>query len=393
MKRNHLLSLTVLLLQIIPVASFAEVCIDGIYYNLDSNTKEAAVTYHHSEDFPTTNYNYNRYNSYKGEITIPSTIKHDGITYKVTSIEDVGFAGNASLTTVNIPNSITYIGERAFNSCIGLTTITIPKSVTSISYRAFSGCNNLSSIIVDKDNKVYDSRNNCNAIIETETNELIQGCPSTIIPNTVTRIGEASFAEIKTLTSITIPESVTSIGESAFSGSGILSVVLPKSIIHIDKCAFYECRNLTSITLPEALDNISYGTFASTGLKSITFPASVEMINEGAIENLELESIYFESTTPPNFYGYYMQYTGFTISNNVVIHVPVGCKDIYMNNDIGKKHTIIDDIVVTEKTTFIGSIEKSNSTTSNIFDLAGRRLTMQKKGINIINGKKVLTKQ
>ena len=141
------------------------------------------------------------------------------------------------------------------------------------------------------------------------------------------------------------------------------------------------------------MDNISYGTFASTGLKSITFPASVEMINEGAIENLELESIYFESTTPPNFYGYYMQYTGFTISNNVVIHVPVGCKDIYMNNDIGKKHTIIDDIVVTEKTTFIGSIEKSNSTTSNIFDLAGRRLTMQKKGINIINGKKVLTKQ
>ena len=83
----------------------------------------------------------------------------------------------------------------------------------------------------------------------------------------------------------------------------------------------------------------------------------------------------------------------YVIPSNAIIHVPVGYKDIYMNNEFFKNNTIIDDIVVTEKTTSIESIENTNSTISNIFNLAGRRLAMQKKGINIINGKKVLIKQ
>jgi len=173
-------------------------------------------------------------------ITIPNS---------VISIGEEAFSGCTSLTSVTIPNSVTSIGERAFRSCSSLTSVTIGNSVTSIGTGAFSDCS-LTSIVVENENMVYDSRNNCNAIINTATNTLIAGCKNTIIPNSVTSIGAHAFDRCTGLTSVTIPNSVTSIGKYAFSDcSGLTSVTIPNSVKSIGGWAFDGCSDLTSVTI------------------------------------------------------------------------------------------------------------------------------------------------
>ena len=197
----------------------------------------------------------------------------------VTNIEYGVFCGTG-LTSIIIPDSVTNIEGDAFSGT-GLTSITIPDSVTSIGVGAFRGCNKLSSIIVDENNMKYDSRNNCNAIIETESNCLIQGCSNTVIPDSVKRINESAF-EQTILTNITIPNSVRSIGSYAFSTcTSLKSITIPESVTSIGRWAFYECTSLTSITIPESV--ISIGDFAffnCTSLTSITIPESVISIGD-----------------------------------------------------------------------------------------------------------------
>ena len=134
----------------------------------------------------------------------------------VTSIGSSAFYDCASQTTVTIPSSVTSIGKYAFENCSGLTTITIPSSVTSIGYGVFASCNQLETMMVEAGNKVYDSRNSCNAIIEKESNTLIAGCKNTIIPDDVTKIGNNAFEGCEGLTTVTIPAGVTYIGPDAF---------------------------------------------------------------------------------------------------------------------------------------------------------------------------------
>ena len=138
----------------------------------------------------------------------------------VTSIGYDAFCGCSGLTGITIPESVTSIGYSAFFGCSGLTEINIPKNVTSIESYAFYGCSNLTSITVDERNPIYDSRDNCNAIIETESNTLILGCITTVIPYSVTSIGNTAF-DLENLTVITIPDNVTYIDDSAFHCSNV----------------------------------------------------------------------------------------------------------------------------------------------------------------------------
>lgn len=174
-----------------------------------------------------------------GNVVIPSSITYDGVDYAVTGIGLQAFVDSREMTSVVIPESIEYIGNGAFESCSNLESIVIPGSVKTIGYFAFrycsliktinipagverieygivSGCRNLESITVEDGNVIYDSRDNCNAIIETSTNTLIAGCKSSTIPNGVESIDYYAFHSCWGLVSITIPESVAIIGSSAF---------------------------------------------------------------------------------------------------------------------------------------------------------------------------------
>ena len=167
----------------------------------------------------------------------------------VKSIGDFTFSWCFALTEIVIPNSVKSIGYEAFEFCSSLKSIVIPAKVTKIEERAFVGCSALTSIIVAEANPRYDSRENCNAIIETATNKLIQGCSQTIIPESVTEIGEEAFSSCHSLTSITIPEGVTSIGVEAFRNcESLKSITIPVSIKSIGAEALDMSESLTSIT-------------------------------------------------------------------------------------------------------------------------------------------------
>jgi hypothetical protein len=182
-------------------------------------------------------------------ITLPAT---------VTAIGRNAFATCGSLKSFTMPQSLKTIGIEAF-AYTGLTSVTIPSSVTDISAGAFSGCVSLKKLSVKSGNTVYNSSGSCNAIIKTTTNELIQGCQSTVIPNTVTSIGKQAFLALKTLTSIDIPSSVITIAERAFEGTGLVNITIPSSVNTIGKYAFYNCTGLTEvhslIEVPFAINN------------------------------------------------------------------------------------------------------------------------------------------
>ena len=168
-----------------------------------------------------------------------------------TEIGDYAFGGCDSLESVTIPESVTKIGEKVFSDCCLLESIAIPKSVTKIGDLAFVRCTSLESIVVADDNAAYDSRKGCNAIIETETNTLIAGCDTTIIPESVTKIGRSAFNSLTSLESVVIPEGVTEIGRCAFWGcESLTTVTLPVGVEEIDETAFDECMDLTTIYVP-----------------------------------------------------------------------------------------------------------------------------------------------
>ena len=214
---------------------------------------------------------------------IPETVVYKGKTYEVVGVDEYAFE-NSPITSITIPNSVTNIGNGAFNGCKSLTSITIPNSVTSIGGSAFYGCKSLTSItipnsvisigeevfsycysltsvVVESDNAIYDSRENCNAIIETATNKVIAGCKKSIIPNSITSIGDWAFYG-SSIASISIPNSVTSIGYRAFFRcSSLTSVTIPNSVTSIGDWAFYNCEKLGTLVLGDKVKNIGYGAF------------------------------------------------------------------------------------------------------------------------------------
>ena len=204
----------------------------------------------------------------------------------VTSIGNCAFADCSSLTSIVIPDGVTSIGVCAFSSCSSLTSIVIPDSVTSIGGGAFSGCSSLTSVVVAEGNTVYDSREQCNAIIRTATNTLISGCQNTIIPDSVTSIGGGAFSGCSSLTSMVIPESVTSIGESAFKDcSSLTSIVIPDGVTSIGGWVFDGCSSLTSMVIPDGVTSIGDWTFSGcSSLTSIVIPDGVTSIGESAFE-------------------------------------------------------------------------------------------------------------
>lgn len=181
----------------------------------------------------------------------------------VTSIGSDAFRECISLKSIRFPNSLISIGEFACWGCKSMKAIAIPYSVQKIGEHAFANCQNLSEIRVDSENGVFDSRDNCNAIIETATNSLKVGCYNTMIPQTITSIGDFAFQYCTGLSQIVLPNSITNIGQLAFYGcSKLASVTIPNVVTSIGESAFEECPSLLNIaSLIENPFEISDDTF------------------------------------------------------------------------------------------------------------------------------------
>ena len=178
------------------------------------------------------------YTGIKTNVIIPSEFNGK----PVTVISDEAFSGN-SITSITIPDSVTFIDDGAFYGCSSLKSITIPNSVTSIGDEAFYKCSSLTSVTIG---------------------------------NGVTSIGYHAFEDCSSLKNITIPKSVTSIGFGAFAG----------------------CSSLTKITIPDGVKEFEAGVFRDcSSLTSITIPKSVTRINNYAFDkNYALKTVYYRGT-------------------------------------------------------------------------------------------------
>ena len=134
------------------------------------------------------------------------------------TIEDEAFENCTSLQSVELPAGITSIGTHAFMGCTKLKAILIPYTVNDIGIGAFASCNSMNNMSVSADNPIYDSRDGCNAIIETSSNRIVAGCSQTVIPSSARAIGEEAFSKCLTLTTLTLPQSIASIETHAFAG-------------------------------------------------------------------------------------------------------------------------------------------------------------------------------
>ena len=285
--------------------------------------------------------------SYLGHdsITIPEKVRIDGKIYTVTSIGKGAFIYNFDLTYINIPESVTNIGQDAFYECslepkllvydkgtkcygwIGdkkkCTEVVIPEGVTSVGASAFSYCSNLTSVNIPEGVTsigeyafyncnglepkllVYDKGTKCYGWIGDK-----KKCTEVVIPEGVTSVGASAFSYCSNLTSVIIPESVTSIGKEAFNGCNSLEpellfydkgtkcygwigdkekcidVVIPEGVTSIVDSAFYWCNSLASIKIPKTVTSIGkFAFYNCTRLKEINIPSSLTNIGEHAFHH------------------------------------------------------------------------------------------------------------
>lgn len=246
---------------------------NGVVYYLGYDDDTASVASQQNPVFEPSFYVH-----YEGDIVIPEVLHFEGRDYTVTSINDEAFAWFSSITGLSISKTVTYFSHNAFlYNCTCLT------------------------LNVAEGNPRYDSRDNCNAVIETASNKLIQGCLGTVIPSTVTTIGKNAFC-YQDITSIDIPNSVTTIEESAFERcQSLTSLTIPGSVASIGRYAFAECTGLTYLNFLDGFTTINEGTFMSCiHLASVNIPSTVTAIERYAFKYSCLARLTCHAVTPPS---------------------------------------------------------------------------------------------
>lgn len=302
---------------------------------------------------------------FTGDLVIPNSVN----TIEASAFHTCyGFDG-----TLVLGNGVTSIGAWAFNSCDGLTgVLNIPSNVATIGEDAFVYCK-FEGIVVDPENPNFDSRNDCNAIIETSTNELTTGCKNTVIPNSVTVIGSNAFKGITGMTSIEIPNSVVSIGDNAFAFCFDLTgdLVIPNSVETIGESAFFQC---------EGLDG------------KLVIGESVSYIGDWAFRKCTHISSAVSLATAPATLGTDLGGTVFTEFGIQTLTVPCGCIEAYRNSSwydpyglVGFYEFIEDCTEVSETSSIVTAVypnptngmikvEAQNMKNISIFNMLGERL-------------------
>ena len=189
-----------------------------------------------------------------------------------SGVKIIGFNSyyRSTIRNLSIPEGVEIIEEGAIRCCYDLETVYIPSSVSYIGLSNFEDCDNLRTIVVDTNNNTYDSRDNCNAIIETATNELIAGSNYTVIPRSVTSIGDNAFIYRRYITTLELHEGLTSIGNGSFQGaSSLTTLIIPSTLTEIGYAAFNDCCNLTSIIVSP--DNPKYYSTNNTLMERDTY--------------------------------------------------------------------------------------------------------------------------
>ncbi|MBQ9945607.1 MAG: leucine-rich repeat protein [Clostridia bacterium] len=242
-----------------------------------------------------------------------SGIKSIELPASVTNIDIHAFSECTGLTSITIPQSVTRLNEGIFRGCTGLKSITIPDSVTYIGSCAFEGTayyndtNNWKNGLLYMNNHLIEAKKDISGTVNIKPGTKIiasaafhncAGLTAVTIPNSVITIGYVSFSRCIGLTTITIPNSVTKIGESAFAEcTGLTAVTIPNSVTSIGSCAFYACTNLESVTIPEKITELQFRTFDScASLKSIKLPESLESIDQMVFMGCAISEI----TVPEN---------------------------------------------------------------------------------------------
>ncbi len=225
---------------------------NGIYYKI-TGANTAEVTYKDKT-----------FNSYSGNVTIPSTVTHEGTVYTITAIGNSAFRNCTGLTGVTIPNTVTVIGYASFYQCSALTSLTIPNSVVTLEDHALRST----------------------------------GLTQITIPNSVTTIGYGCFLDCSGLTSMTIPNSVTSLGSLCFQSClSLQSVTLGTGLTVIPQQCFAMCESLTSVTIPSSVKKYDYFAFYESGLTSFVIPEGVDTIaNYAFADCYNLTSISFPAS-------------------------------------------------------------------------------------------------
>ncbi len=298
--------------------------------------------------------------------TLTEATFNEGLEY----IDQNAFLYCYDLRSAEFPKGLKYIGPLAFAFCYALSSeIVIPESVEYIGTCAFSACGNIDKMRVDEKNKVYDSRNNCNAIIETATNSLVSGCNSTIIP-----------------------DGIKTIGVEAFWGRYFLpSIVIPNSVEKIDGYAFVDCDQFIHITIPESVTTIEEYAFEHCDrLSDVVIGSNVQKIGEYAFDWCEsLKSIYVNSATPPVIGETTFGSESDEIYSNATLYVPAGAEAAYKAADYWKKFANItsDDNEVDTSGVFTYAILSEEEQTAQITGYQGFDELVKICANTIIDGK------
>lgn len=390
-------------------------------------------------------------------IEIPSSVttigddafRNSGLTSleipgNVVSIGEGAFGGCDDLASLKLNDGLKTIGKDAFRDCDMLESITIPSSVESIDGSILSSSSALKSVQVAEGNKVYDSRNNCNAIIETATNTLISGCNATTIPYGIESIGDRALLGCSKITSTEIPSSVTSIGDEAFAYSvSLTSVSIPASVTSISGNPFNDCTNIKTIaveegnkaydvrencnalietatnklisacntsTIPYGVEAIGDYAFAWLDITEIDIPATVTSIGRAAFEFcsnltsvkipagvLALEDFAFcgcDALKDVYLYGkekkdcFEFSFSG--VADDAVLHVDASLVDQYKTAEYWSDR--FASIVALEATGIENVPADGNGAPCHIYSIDGKQQAAMQKGINILrykNGKTI----